>query len=204
MGDTQKNEENPTQPDEDKQQEEPVEEEVREEIASELSLDPEEQSDLLDKLTKREVERRQELGKAIRQKIEWREKAKQTSQKEESKGNTQESSTDVKATIREEIERMELEKMDVPKEIKEDIQRVAKLNGQSVRDAAQDPYIKHKLEQVQRSQKNEEASISRTGKPSPVQANLNEPPKFDYSTEEGRKEAKKWREKVKQQGEDRA
>jgi hypothetical protein len=176
------------------------EDEIREKIASDLGISPDDDKDLLDKLVAREKSQREKLSGAIKQKISWREKAKQTSEKSKDtpeKGKTQKQGQEqpnidelVDQKLNERLEARELEDLDLPDELKEEVKKLAKLNGISVRKAAQDPYIKYKIEAVEKEKRILDATPKRNGRGT-YQTSYDpskplDPEAFDLSTKEGR------------------
>jgi len=178
-------------------QKEVAEDEIRSKIAGELGIDPEEQSELLDKLVEREKSYREKLSGAIKQKINWREKALKASEKP--KGNPKEGNTQTQETpdiesliekkLAERLEARELEELALPDELKAEVKDLAKLKGISVREAAQLPYIQARKEEIEREERIKNATPKRSNKGSYAMnydpsKPLN-PADFDFNTEEG-------------------
>jgi len=183
------------------QLEEVKEDDLREKIADEMGIDPDEQSDLLDKIVDREVKQRKTLSEAIGQKIGYREQLKKTSKEPEAtpKEKTEEK-VDVKSEIMSVLEEQRLEDMDLPEELKEEVRKIAKLNNISVKKAAEDSYILYRKQGLEATAKAEDATISRTNKGKKVAFDLEKPPTPDMATEEGRKEWDEWKTFKKSQG----
>lgn len=172
------------------------EDEVRERLAEDLGLDPDEQSDLLEKLVEREKSHRQKLSGALKQKISWREKAqastKPQNNSEESKAQKQEvPDIDelVERKLTERLEKRELEALNLSDELKTEIQDLVKLKGISVGEAAKHPYIKLRMEEVEREARIEASTPKRSRKGSYASSidpskPLN-PEDFDFNSEEG-------------------
>ena len=182
-------------------QKEVAEDELRSKIAEDLGIDPEEQSELLDKLVEREKSYREKLSGAIKQKINWRERALKASEKP--KENPEEGKTqdlpDIESLIEkklaERLEAKELEELALPDELKAEVKDLAKLKGISVREAAQLPYIQARREEIEREEKIKNATPKRSNKGS-YAMNIDpskplNPEDFDFSTEEG---IKAWKE----------
>lgn len=207
-------EKNLVPPEEQKAEEEAVkevaEDELRERLAEELDLDPETDKERLDKLVEREKDYREKLSGAIKQKINWRTKAQQASEKP--KDNPKEGETPSKETpnldelidrkLSERLESMELKSLDLPDDLKDEVKDLAKLKGISVREAAQLPYIRSRKEEVEREERVKAATPKRTNKggyvPNIDPSKPLNPEDFDLNTEEGRKawkEAKAARDK---------
>ena len=172
------------------------EDELRTQLAEELGLSEDDDADKLDKLVAREMKNRKLLSTAVRQKIDWRTKA--TGGKPPAKKDSKETPLDAEAVRREaeaaaeaRLEARDLEEMDYSDPIKEQIKKVAKLNGTSVRAAAKDPYIQSLIETESKQKAANEAADNGTRKgKTGIKIDLSKPldPKnFDLSTEEGRK-----------------
>lgn len=187
-------------PDEAKAEEEALaeakEDELREKLSEELGIEPD--SDLLDKLVERELGHKKKLSAAIGQKIDWRKKA--TSSAPKPKTEDKEAALDVEKQIRAEFEARDLEELDLPDELKEDVKKLAQTLGVSVRKAAQDPYIVYRKQAIEQERKSDDATISRSAsKGQKVRFDTTTPPKVDMSTEEGRKTWKEYTEFLKGQ-----
>lgn len=180
-----------------------AEDELREKLAEDLGVDPDEQSDLLDKLVQREKAHRGKLSDAIRQKISWRDKVQKTSEKP--KDNPKEGVNPNKETpnidelleqkLNERLEKKELEDLDLSDDLKAEVKDLAKLKGISVREAAKLPYITSRKEEIEREERIKAASPKRSNKGSYVSnydpsKPLN-PEDFDFNTPEG---VKAWNE----------
>lgn len=170
---------------------------LREHLATEYGLDPEEDAELLEKIAKRELDHRERLSGAIKQKINWRTKAAQLP-KETGKSQPAETpdiSKLVSQSVAEALEARDLESMGLPDDLKEEIKDLAKFKGISVREAAQLPYIQNRKAEMEQAERLKRAIPKRTSKggyttsidPSKP---LN-PADFNIGTPEG---AKAWRE----------
>jgi len=190
-------------PEEQKAEEEATREvaddELREKLAAELGVDPETDNELLDKLVERERANYEKLQTAIRQKRSWREKALQTSGKPavnpQAGKNPSVETPDIDKLIdekvRERLEERDLESLGLPEELKGEVKRLAKLEGISVREAAQLPYIQYRKQEAEKEQRIKNATPKRTSSGAYVPVYdpskpLN-PADFDLDTEEGRK-----------------
>jgi len=195
------------------QAEEVKEEDVREKVIEELGFDAEEDKDKIDLLVKKEMESSKKLSTAIKQKIKQRtaKEALMKSSKEdddddgekgkEGKKDDKKEDVDVDAAVNKALEGRDLEDMDMPDEIKEEIKKLADLQGVSVKKAAKDPYIAHLVEKHEEKQEEDEAGIQRknkTGGGGSYKFDANTPPDSDMSTEEGRKEYDAWKKKAKE------
>jgi len=202
---------------EEEAQKEVKDDELREKLAEDLGIDAEseENEELLDKLVEREKSQREKLSGAIKQKINWREKAQKTSEEPEDtpgKGKKPDKSgeTDIDKLVdqklTERFEARELDSLDLSDELKEEVKELAKLKGISVREAAKLPYILSRKEEVEREERIQKATPKRSKKgsamPSYDPAKPLNPDDFDFDTKEGVKawqDAKKAREKHKAQ-----
>lgn len=175
-------------------------EEIKAKIAEDLGIDPEEEADLLEKLTKRELTHREKLSGAIKQKISWRDKVKSAQPKAKETpepGKTQKKETEelsederIDRKLAERLEARDLESLDLSEEIKAEVKDLAKLKGISVREASKLPYIISLKEEVDRKARIEAATPKRKGGGT-YKANYDpskplNPDDFDFDTKEGR------------------
>ncbi|MFA5395226.1 MAG: hypothetical protein WC346_04330 [Methanogenium sp.] len=202
---------------EEEAQQEVKDEELKEALAKEFELDPETDEEFLEKLFEREKAQREKLSGAIKQKINWREKAqaKKTSEEpEDSPGKGKKPDEDgepdldklVDQKLSERLEARELETLELTDELKEEVKELAKLKGISVREAAKLPYILSRKEEVEREERLKKATPKRSKRgsfvPSYDPAKPLNPDDFDFDTKEGVEawqEAKKARAKYKAQ-----
>jgi hypothetical protein len=107
---------------------------------------------------------------------------------------------DIARAIDERLERRELEDLDLGDELKTEVQRYAKLNNVSVKKALASDYILFQKDKIERARKTEEASLGTKGRATSVKdyGKMN-PNDFDFSTEAGRAEFKKYEEHVRKQ-----
>lgn len=172
--------------------EEAKEDEIREKVIADLDLA--EDDELVEKLVAQEIQHRKKLSEAIGQKIKWREKANAAPATKSEEKVTTGSPEDIlklaEERVRETLEQRDLDELSYSDEVKAEIKKVAKLSGSSVRQAAQDSYIKHLIEQEAQEQALKEAATNSTRKrgakividpTKPL-----DPAQFDLSTEEGR------------------
>jgi hypothetical protein len=198
---------------EDETQQEVTDNDLREKVTEDFGLDPELDDDLISKLVEREKSHHERLSGAIKQKISWREKAKKTSEqfqdksgKDKESDNSGETDIDklVEQKIAERMEARELNSLDYPDNLKDEVKDLAKLKGISVGEAAKLPYILSRKEEVEREERVKKATPKRSKKgsytPSYDPAKPLNPEDFDFDSEEGIKawqEAKKARSKYK-------
>ena len=174
------------------------EDEVRTKIITDLGLSEDDNAELIEKLTAREIEQRKKLSTAVRQKISWREQAKGASSGKKDAPKKDSNVFDPDAIRKEAesaalrtLEQRDLDEMEYSDEVKAEIKKIATLNNVSVRKAAQDPYIKHVIAEAEKKAAIDEAASngSKRGKTG-VKIDVSKPldPKdFDLHTEEGRK-----------------
>lgn len=182
-------------------QKEVKEDELRSELADKYGLDPDEESDLLDKLVEDRKTERKTLYKAIEQKKRWREQVKSTSEKSKEKsekGDSQKGqetpsvSELIAAGIKEELEKRDISSLGVPDEIKEEIKKIARVQGISIQEAAKDPYIQFKQKELEDKERIDSATPARgSSRAGSVSIDPSKPldsstDKFDFSTKEGR------------------
>lgn len=174
------------------------EDEIRTTLAEELGLSEDEDSEKLDKLVAREIEHRKTLSTAVRQKIDWRTKAqgdgkgKPAPKKEKIDLSDPEAiRKEAEAAAEAKLEERDLSEMEYSDKVKEQIKKVAKLNGTSVRVAAKDPYIQSMVaEEAKQAAIDEAADNGSKNKKGSVKLDTSKPlnpADYDMSTEEGRK-----------------
>lgn len=169
--------------------------ELKAKIATDLGLDPESQGELIEKLAKKEESHRIMLSKTIKQKRTWREKAQASGnpspQQKDGKVETPDVSKLVAEEVKKTLEARDLESLNLPDEVTQEVRELAKLRGISVREAAKLPYIQSRVEEIKREERIKKAIPKRNGgggvvpTVDPTQP-LN-PNDFDLSTEEGQK-----------------
>lgn len=184
------------------------EDELKGKVAEEFGLNPETDSEMIDKLVAKEKSNHEKLSNAIKQKITWREKAQTAFKKPENgKGNDPNKETPdvgelVDSKLKEILEARDLESLELSDDLKAETKLMAQLKGISVREAAKLPYILSRKEEAEREERIKNATPKRSGSGGYV-SNIDpskplNPEDFDLSTEEGRKswnEARAAREK---------
>ncbi len=188
-------------------QEAPKEEEVRENIISEYGFDDIDDADKIDKLVEKEMEYSKKLSSAIGQKIKHRKEAEDLRKElgdkpsEESETNVDDLDKKLDEKLTERLEKKAIDELEYPDELKDEIEKIAKMKNISVKKAIRDPYITFKIEEYEKEQEVEEAGISRNNKSSGKKDySFDEPPIVDMNTEEGRKEWDKYTEAMKSKG----
>jgi hypothetical protein len=177
--------------------------EVRAKVVTDLGLtDDDTNKPVIDKLVERELSHKKKLSEAIGQKIKWRDTAKTAKPIQQTQQQQQNTPLDAEtirkqteATVTASLEQRDLDEMDYSDEIKAEIKRVARVNNTSVRAAEKDPYIQYRITQANATNRNTEAGISPSRKSTAVQSTTI--PKFDLSTEEGRKDYDAWKQSKK-------
>ncbi len=185
--------------------------ELKSKIAEEFGLNPETDTEMLEKLVAKEKSHHDKLSNAIKQKISWREKVTSVQKPDDGKGKKPVKETPdvdelVSTKVREILEEERLEGLDLSDELKAEVKRVAKIEGISVREAVKLPYIAYKKEEAERAERIKNATPKRSGQGGYV-ANVDpskplDPANFDLSTEEGRKawnEAREARDKYRRE-----
>lgn len=146
---------------------EPSEDDLREKIAEEEGLDLESDADLLDRIVKREKAHRQKLSKAIEQKRKYREQLFSTKKPEVKPQSSTKETPDVEALVEqkfnERMEKRDLESLDLPENLQEEVKRIAKIEGISVREAAKHPYFVFKKAEYEKEERIKNATPSRKG-----------------------------------------
>lgn len=178
----------------------PIDEtEVRTQIIAELGLDETEDAEKIAKATSREVKQREITQAAIKAKIKHRDTATELAAKaaERKDTPTPPAEADVDKKVNDAFEKRDLAALDLPDDLKAEIQRVAQISCKTVREVQSDPYIASKIESFRRTQEAEEAGLRRTHQNSPGggangKIDPMNPPEFDMSTVEGRKAYDDW------------
>lgn len=178
-----------------------TDDELRGKVAEEFGLNPETDTEMLDKLVAKEKSHHEKLSNAIKQKISWRTKVTTVKPDNGSK-ETPNIEEIVSTKLTQVLEERDLNSLGLSDELKAEIKDLAKLKGISVREAAELPYIRSRKEETEREERIKKATPTRSGNGGYV-SNVDpskplNPVDFDLNTEEGRKawnEAKKVREK---------
>jgi hypothetical protein len=170
------------------------EEVVRQSIIEKYGLHPDDNADLIEQLTKDRLEDMKRFGTLVGQKRNWREKATKpptttTTTPPSTQPLTQEQiRQQAREETRAELEARDLEELNLPDDIKTEVQRIARIQNVSIRKAAQDPYILDKKEKYEKQKKEEEASISRkqNNGAATTKFSADNPPQPNMDTPEGR------------------
>lgn len=184
-------------------QKEVGDDELKESLVKEFDLDPDVDEEFINKLVKRERSHHERLSGAIKQKINWRDKFQKASKEPEDNPGKGKDPIDgnldieklVEQKLAERFEISDLQSLDLPDELKEEVKELAKLKGVSVREAAKLPYILSRIEEVKREERINNATPKRSKKgsyaPSYDPAKPLNPVDFDFDTEDG---IKAWQE----------
>lgn len=180
---------------------------IREKLAEEFGLDPDEDGELFGKIVNREKESRKRLSKAIEQKRKYREQLFSTDKKETKSRTSNKETPDIEeiATRKamEILEQRDLKDLGLSEDLEEELLRVSKIEGISVREAAKNPYFVFKKQEHEKAERIRNATPTRKGGSKYIidpDKDL-DPSDFDMSTEEGRKawdEAKALKKKSRQ------
>lgn len=183
------------------------EDELRETLSKEFDLDPDLDEEFIEKLVQREKAHRERLSGAIKQKINWRERAQKTSKEPKGtpgKGDSpNDGDLDIEALVDKKLEarlqEQELKSLNIADEIKDEIKELASLKGISIGEAAKLPYIQSRIKEVEQEERVKSATPRRSRKgsytPSYDPSKPLNPADFDLDTEEG---IKAWQEAKKQ------
>lgn len=178
------------------------EEELRSKIAEDFGVNPEDEPELFNKLVAREQSYREKLSSAIKQKINWREKATTKPIKdlqgtpEAGKAHTETLTEERLNQLLDEREaKRELESLSLPVEVETEVRDIAKVRKISVKEALKLPYIKTRIEEVEREKRIASATPKRSGNGGYISSRDPskplDPDDFDLNTEEGRQEWQK-------------
>lgn len=177
---------------------------IKTEIIADMGFDPEADKERIEKAVAREVKTRTMASKAIGSKIKAKKDLDEYTKANPKKENNvfpDEFDKKLDQKLNERLEQRDIDALDYPDELKEEIKRIAKLSNTTVKKILLDPYIKSKIDAVKKDEKTEDASISRTNKSGTNKAyDINKPPQVDMHTPEGRKTYEEWRVGVKASG----
>lgn len=167
-----------------------TDEELREKAIADFGLNPDENSDLIDKIVADRKAAHENLTKVIGQKVKYRNQL--TTKPAEKKEDGSLKSEDVDKILDQRMAERDLKALGLPDDITAEINDLAKLKNISVGEASKLPYIQAKIAEV----KKDERILGGT----PVRINIGtaksitidpskplNPSDFDLTTEEGRK-----------------
>lgn len=188
------------------------EDELRQKLSDKFGLDPDTDSELLDKLVEDKKADHEKLSGAIRQKIKLREKLQSSQPKpkvnpEAGKPQPGQDSPSVDDRVKEILEERDLEELKLSEELEAEVKKIAKLQGISVRKAAQDPYFLFKKEEAEKAERILKATPKRSGRGTQGTVQIDpskpvDPEQYDMNSPEGVKayrDARALREKHKAQ-----
>jgi hypothetical protein len=174
--------------------------EARNNIIKDFELDEDIDTDLIDKLVERDNQGQKKLKTAIRQKIDWRTKAKTTQTEVKSELKTEQKEDDIEVRIEAKFKERELSSLDLDSELKKEVEEYAKLKGTSINDALNSPYIQFMKEEKAKDVKNDNASIGGKRRTQTTKDYSDiKPTDFDLTTEEGRNEFAEYEKHIKSQ-----
>ena len=173
---------------------------IKADVISEFGFDETDDAERIEKAVAREVKTRTIAAKAIGSKIKTREELEglkndprlKTPAPKENHVPLEELEKTLDKKLDERLEKRELDSLEYPDEIKKEIQRVAQIQGVSVKKAMSDPYIQSKTESYDKERQATEAAVSRTHKAGGKIDISDAPPDVDMNTEEGRKKYDQW------------
>ena len=183
-----------------------TEEEIRTEVIADLRGDEEEfdeeaNADLITRVSSRRLKDEEFKASVHSQKIERTEKAKKLEEELaalKGSSNTTLDENKLREKLREIREEEKIEEMEYSDEIKGKIKTLAKLNGISVKKAAEDDYIKTLIKAEEDEKLSSDAALNSSNKGRAKKNLVNKNPNdFDLTTEEGQAE---WEEFKKQKG----
>ena len=172
---------------------------LRDSVAEKFGIDPDEQSELLDKMVESEKAHHGKLSKAIKQKIKHRDANKKPDESEKpgddaggdkpEDGDDTKEDSDVNAQVDARFEARDLKELDLPEGIETAVKELSKIRKISVREAAKDPYIASLKEAHDKEESVKNSSPSRNNKNTynskiDLSKPLNEAD-YDLSTQEG-------------------
>jgi predicted Zn-dependent protease len=176
---------------------------IRAKLLEEIGIaDVDENAEYIDKLVAREKAQRQKFSTVVRQKINWREKAKQPAPpaKEDPavitkpKTEVEDVSKLVQSGIDAALDAEKLNEIELTDEAKSELKAYAQSKGITVRQALKSDYFTFLKKGEDDKKREEEASISGTS-PKPaakVSYSKDKPPEVDMSTPEGQAAYEKW------------
>ncbi len=188
-------------PDEQKAEQEGLkevpEDELRKKVAEEYGVDPESQSELLEKIVAKEKEHRKRTSGVIRQKIKYRNELntikgtpKPINNQEESKIDPQKIDEMVNEKVKASLEERDLNNLNLPDELKDEVRTLAQLKKISVLEAAKLPYVTARKSEIEADRLIRDATPKGDGRgPAHKYSDPSKMPKltdFDYKSPEGR------------------
>lgn len=175
---------------------EPTQDEIKREVLTKYGILEDENPELVEKLVSDKLEERKRFSTAIKQKISWREKAKQLTPKEkaEVKAEAKEGGYDpakldeiIAQKVNEKLDAKVLEDESYNDELKEEIKTYASMKKITVKEALKSDYIQFRLNNVEKQARIDGASISTKQKSfSTKNFSNSKPSDFNLQTEEGK------------------
>lgn len=169
------------------------EDEIRNSVIEKYGLSDDDNKELIDKLTKDIIAQRKSFGKVVAQKRSWREQVlgnKPPEQKKDDKNLTpEEIKKQAEEAVEERFMNRDLEDLDASDTLKEEVKKLAKLKGLSIRQAFKDPYIQFLHSEEVKAKKMDKSIIAgkKNGEAKVIDPDAKlDPSDFDLSTKEGR------------------
>lgn len=171
--------------------------ELRDKLAEDMGLDPDVDTELLDKIVEREKKNRERLSGAIKQKINWRKRAETKTSEPDKKGGGKSAGGEpqdvdklVDAKLQQRLDERDLKDLNLAEDIESEVKDLAKLKGISVREAAKHPYITTMIENAKKEQRLKDATPKRSQKGSYSSSGTDpskplDPADFDFNSPEG-------------------
>lgn len=178
------------------------EEEIRAKVIEEFGFNETDDAERIDKLVAKEVEQSKKLSAAIGQKIKHRTEAEELRKKVVAPSpEAKPAPEEIGKVVAEQLEKRDLDSLEYSDELKDEIKKLATVQGISVKQAARDPYIVFKIGEYEKEQRTNEAAISRTNRAGGKKSyTFDSPPEVDMSTEDGRKEWEAYKDAMKKLG----
>ena len=167
------------------------EDQIRESVIKEYGFDPEADKERIAKAVEREMGYKKSISTAIGQKVKYRTKLGELSEKPPE--NKSQDTSDVNAIIDKRLEQERLDDMEYPDDIKAVIKSVAEINKISVKKAVSDPYVASRIEKWKKDSGADEAAAGRKNQGGGKGSSDEEIPDFDLTTEEGRTGWDNWK-----------
>jgi hypothetical protein len=177
------------------------EDDIRANIITEYGFDEVDDIERIDKLVAKEMGHKKELSKVISQKIGWRNKANEPKEAKVIPPQDDKSPEILDKAFDEKMDKRDLDKMDLPDDLKAEIQKISKNLEIPLSKALRDPYIVFKINEYEKENKTDEAAISRKNQSGGKKvSSFENPPDVDMGTVEGRAKWDAWKEDQKKKG----
>lgn len=168
--------------------------ELKTKLAEDLGLDPEDESqaEILEKAFQRETKQRRLTAKAIQQKQKYRTELEGFKQKgdkpkvnDQPKGDEEDFDKRVEKTALRILEQRELKTLNLGEDLEEEVKKLAELRNIPVIEAAKDPYIQFRKQEIEREARIKAATPSGKSKGKTVNLDPSKPPnRSNYTPDE--------------------